>query len=369
MKIVSVLTSDAQGGAEFAAVAMLDALATRGHETVLLTNQPELAAGTSIHARRVALGPKLSRSTYPSLIATWPVLLWRLRSELARERPYDVLLVHFKKEQLLVPSLPGSLRPMLAWAEWGKVPLEFRRGLPRRAYLWAARRAAFVMAVAEGARESINEVGVPAGKLHTVPNAVSSDEIAFHAEGRRRVREELGIDADAFVVGCISRLNRKKRNDVVVDAVAGLDDAHLILAGEGETEAELRERALSLGDRAHFVPTPTAEVADVLSAFDVSVFCPSPMEGAPRAVIIAMLAERPCLATGPEGVADMIDADVGGIVFPHNDPGALAAILRGYVEEPARIERQGREARRRAIARYSPRVVAEEIEHLVRQAA
>jgi glycosyltransferase involved in cell wall biosynthesis len=364
VKIVSVLTSDAEGGAEFAAVEMLDALSDRGHDAVLFTNQPRLTRDTAVRPRDIALGPKLSTRTCASLAATAPWRLWQLRSALASERPYDVLLVHYKKEQLLAGALPAGLRATLAWAEWGPVPFPMRRGIPRRAYLWAARRTAFVMAISEGTRASLREVGLPASKLHVVPNVMRTDEIVFLPDGRERVRGELGIPDRAFVVGCMSRFHPKKRNDVVIDAVAALPDAHLILAGGGETEAELRERARPLGARAHFVPTARGRVAEVLSAFDVSVFCPSPTEGAPRAVILAMLAERPCVATGAEGVADMIDGDIGGITFPENDPAALATMLRGYLEEPARIPSQGREARRRAVARYSAPVVAQQIERL-----
>src|SRR6202000_2613944 len=132
---------------------------------------------------------------------------------------------------------------------------------------------------------------------------VRSEESRSSPAGRERVRRELAIPVDAFVVGCISRFHPKKRNDVVVNAVRELQNerVHLILAGSGETEDELRELAAPLGDRAHFIDTPGADVPDVLSAFDVSVFCPSPTEGAPRAVILGMLASRPCLATGAEG--------------------------------------------------------------------
>ena len=125
---------------------------------------------------------------------------------------------------------------------------------------------------------------------------------------------------------------------------------HLLLAGDGETEAELRELAAPLGDRAHFIPTPGREVPEVLSAFDVSVFCPSPTEGAPRAVILGMLASRPCLSTGAEGVADMISAEIGGIACPENDPESLRALL---VALPA-TTRAGR-ARGRRGARRTPR--------------
>ena len=138
----------------------------------------------------------------------------------------------------------------------------------------------------------------------------------------------------------------------------------LVLAGDGETEEELRRQAQPLGDRAHFVPTPGANVADVLSAFDVAVFCPSPTEGAPRAVILAMLAERPCVATGAEGVADIILSGTGIITEPENEPVALAEALRLYLDDPARGAREGAEARRRAVAVYDAGAVAEKIEAL-----
>jgi glycosyltransferase involved in cell wall biosynthesis len=184
------------------------------------------------------------------------------------------------------------------------------------------------------------------------------------------VRSELGIPAEAFVVGCISRFHPKKRNDVVVNAVRALEDpnVHLILAGSGETEAELRELAAPLGARAHFIGTPGSEVPDVLSAFDVSVFCPSPTEGAPRAVILGMLASRPCLSTGAEGVADMIRPEFGGIASPENDPESLRVLLARYLEDPERAAREGAAARAYAEQTYAAPVVAEQIEQLLEQA-
>jgi len=366
MKIVTVMTTGSRGGAEFAAVEMLDALSARGHETVMVTNQPGIGRDTRVAVRPLEIGPKLARGTYASIALKSPLYLRRLRRALEAEAPFDVLMLHYKKEQLLARWLPPELRPTLTWAEWGKVPAPMRSGLPRALYLRAARDVSLVMAVAEGAKESVAAVGVPAAKIEVVPNVLRADEIAFSAEGRARTRTRLGIPADAFVVGCISRFHPKKRNDVVVEAVKRLDDdAHLILAGDGETEQELRRMAAPLGERAHFVPTPGPDVGDVLSAFDVSVFCPSPTEGAPRAVILAMLTERPAVATGAEGVADIIVPGVGTISSPENDPAALVEILRGYHGDRERIAREGRAGRARAVATYDAPVVAERIERLL----
>ncbi len=369
LKIVSVMTTDSSGGAEFAAVEMLDALRRRGHETVMLSDMPGIGRDTEVTVAGIDIGPKLSTRTWTRLALHWPLLLRRFARALEEEMPYDVLLVHYKKEQLMASMLPKRLRATTVWAEWGPVPLALRSGIPRLAYLAAGRRTALVMAISEGTRRSVAGVGVGT-KLVVVANVLRTDEIRFTTQGRRRVREELGIPEDAFVVGCVSRFHRKKRNDVVVDAVCELEDprVHLILAGDGETEHQLRELAAPLGARAHFIPTPGAEIPDVLSAFDVSVFCPSPTEGAPRAVILGMLASRPCLATGAEGVADMISEEIGAIASPENSPASLRALLERYIDHPERVEREGRAAREYAERTYAAPVVAETMEGLLREA-
>ncbi len=244
MKVVSVMTTTSPGGAEFAAVEMLDALAERGHDVVILSDLSGIARSTRVQAVPIALGGKLSRRTWRQLMLAWPLYVSRLRHALAAQQPYDVLLVHYKKEQLMVPWLPRSLRRRVWWAEWGPVPFPMRHGLPRRAYLSAAAGAEVIMAVSAGTKRSVEAVGVSPSKVRFVPNVVDVEQIRYRPEGREAVRRRLGIPADAFVVGCISRFHPKKRNDVVIEGVRGLDDrrVHLIMAGTGETEADLRAR-------------------------------------------------------------------------------------------------------------------------------
>jgi glycosyltransferase involved in cell wall biosynthesis len=369
MKIVSVMTTAAEGGAEFAAMEMLWALKQRGHDPVMLTDLPAIGRDTGVRLRHVELGPKLSGRDWLSVGARWPLYLWRLRRALEAEAPYDVLLVHYKKEQLMARQLPKRLRSALVWAEWGPVPVQMRQGPGAWLYRDAAREAGKIMAISAGTKESVVGMGVDPEKVEVVPNVMRGDELAYSDEGRRRVRQELGVPEDAFLVGLISRFHPKKRNDVVVEAVKLLDErAHILLAGAGETEEELRELAAPLDGRAHFVRTPGDDVADYTSAFDIGVFAPSPAEGAPRAVILAWLASRTCLSTGAMGVADMITDGIGEIIAPENDPAALAGALRRYMDDPERLAREGAAARQRAISIYDAPVVAERIERLFREA-
>src|SRR6202035_5019481 len=96
VKIVSVMTTDSSGGAEFAAMEMLEALRQRGHETVMLTDMPGMARDTGVEVRPISLGPKLSTSSWMGLAARWPLLRRRLQRALQAEAPYDVLMVHYK---------------------------------------------------------------------------------------------------------------------------------------------------------------------------------------------------------------------------------------------------------------------------------
>jgi glycosyltransferase involved in cell wall biosynthesis len=366
VKIVSVMTGAAPGGAEFAAVELLDALIERGHEAVMLSDWQGIDRGTRVEVLPLELGPKLSSRSWPRLVAGWPILRRRLRRALERELPYDILLLHYKKEQLLAPSLPANLRPRIAWAEWGPVPRQLRRGPGRWLYVAASRQVASVLAISEGTRTSIAAAGVDPAKVEVLANALRTGKLGFSPNGRRRMRGELGISDDAFVIGCTSRFHHKKRLDVLIEAFGRLDgNAHLIFAGSGETEADLRRRAAALGERVHFLPTPASNPSELFSAFDICAFCPSPNEGSPTSVILGMLASRPCVATAAEGVAGLIEEGLGTIVSPENDPAAVAAALSEYAEDPERVRREGALAARRARERFDAAAVAERAERLI----
>jgi glycosyltransferase involved in cell wall biosynthesis len=81
-----------------------------------------------------------------------------------------------------------------------------------------------------------------------------------------------------------------------------------------------------------------------------------------------MLAARPCVSTGAEGVVGLIEDSYGAIVSPENDPEALVAVLRRYQDDPERVRREGALAARRAVERFDRAVVAEQAERLILEA-
>lgn len=366
MKIVSVLTSSEQGGAEFAAVWLLDALAARGHQSILLTDLAGICDETRVRELPIEIGPKLSRSSYSRLALSGPRLALVLRRSLRHELPYDVLLLHFKKEQLLTLGLSRELRATCVWAEWGPLPKQLRSGTANLAFRLAARRAARVFAVSEGTRDTLVGAGLRDDLVFVLPNAVEVDENRYDEAGRRELRARFGIAADAFVVGSMTRMHAKKRNDVLVHALNLLaDDTHLILAGEGDRKNDLERLAEPLGERVHFLPTPGRDAAKIISAFDLAVFSPSPTEGAPLSVIIPMLCGRPVVATGAEGARGLIAPGTGLILEPEHDAPALARAIADYRDDRVRLRREGAAAREHAARTHSADAVATEFERVV----
>lgn len=354
-RIVSLQTSDERGGAEYANVDLLQALAARGHDVLLLTNIPDVASGTGVPVRTIALGPKLSRSSVARVVLGTPLALLRIALALYAERPVGVLFLHFKKEQLLCSLLPRRLTGAIVWAEWGPVPPPLRHGLPRRLYALAARRTRRIVAVSAGTRRTVVDAGVPAAKVDVVPNLVDVDAVEYDAPARARLRAEWGAGEETFVIGCISRFQRRKRNDVVIDAMAHLEgDVLLVLAGEGDHEQALRERARAHGERIRFVPNVRGHVESFLSACDALAFAPSPTEGEPRVIVMSQLVGVPVIATDGEGAEGLVAPGAGTIVSPSHDPRALAATLASYRDDPGRRRREGEQARRATRASHDP---------------
>ncbi|HEX5307713.1 MAG TPA: glycosyltransferase [Solirubrobacteraceae bacterium] len=354
-RVVSVQTTSERGGAEYANVDLLDALARRGHDVVLLTNVPELAEGTEVRVREIDLGPKLARRSVLAVLVRVPLYLVRLARALRAERPAGVVLLHFKKEQLLCSLLPRRLAPSIVWAEWGPVPPAMRSGPARWLYALAARRVQRVFAVSEGTRRTVVAAGVAAAKVEVIPNLVDVHDVHFDPDARERLRSQWGAGENTLVVGCISRFQKRKRNDVVIDAMAHLDgDALLVLAGEGEQESALRERAEPYGERVKFAPNVRGYVEEFLSACDLLVFAPSPTEGEPRVIVMAQLVGVPVVATHPEGAEGLIPAGAGTIVSPAHDPVALAGVLAAYRDDRERCRSEGASARRVTLVTHEP---------------
>ena len=185
-----------------------------------------------------------------------------------------------------------------------------------------------------------------------VANAVRMP--AADGGGRAAARRRLGLPPDALVIGTVSRLVPQKAVGDLVDAVAGMAPGFggssgplaLVVVGDGPLRADLdrRVRAGTNGARVMLLGA-RGDVPQILPAFDVFVLC-SHWEGEPIALLEAMAAGLPCVATATEGAREILgDDSASGCLVPVGDVARLGDALAGLLRDAGARESLGEAAR------------------------
>lgn len=200
----------------------------------------------------------------------------------------------------------------------------------RRANRWTWGMQTRVVAVsAEVARSARLACGekVPIRVVHNgirMPREVTPQEVA-------EVRHAAGFPTGARVVGTVAVMRSQKRLDLWLRAAARLaeDDpgVRFLVVGDGPLRGELEESVarLELASRLHFAGLRD-DVAPYLRAMDVFLSS-SQFEGLPLALLEAMAANRPVVATAVGGVGEVVRDGKDGLLVPFADADAVVAAL------------------------------------------
>ena len=222
---------------------------------------------------------------------------------------------------------------------------------------WAFRMVHQVLANSEGVAQLLRDDGVDPAKIVVVPNFL--DEAAFEAAplaARAAFRTELALADDAIVIGCVARLDPIKDHESLITAFATVrreqPRAVLVLVGDGPHRAALERcvRDAGVADSVRFAGWRSNAI-NLHQWFDVSTLA-SVAEGFPNAVIEAMAAGVPVVATDVGAVRDAVRDGETGLLVPARDPGALAAALSRMVSDDALRLRLARAGRTVAETRY-----------------
>jgi glycosyltransferase involved in cell wall biosynthesis len=314
---------------------------------------------------RIAGGDALrslrKRSVVPGLRPLAATL--RLARTVARAaRPHQLLYANSAKS-FLVAALAGAMaRRPVVWHLRDILDERHFSAANVRAVIAAANwRAVRVVANSRATADAFVAAGGRRSLVTVVHNGI--DPAPFDALGPdscREVRAELGIPADAFVVGCFSRLHPWKGQSVLLDAVARMRGVHALVvggalfSGEAPYEAELRARAAlpSFGGRVHMLGSRD-DVPRLLTACDVVVHASVLAEPFGRVLVEAMLAGRPVVATDAGGVPEVVTDGETGVLVPPGDAHALGEALDSLRREPVRSAALARRASVHARQRFS----------------
>lgn len=357
LALTLVITNLATGGAEMMLLKLLQNIdRSRFTPTVVsLVGLGEIgpriqALGIPVHA----LG--MSRSM-PNPLAMLKLV------KLLRQLQPDVVHTWMYHADLL-----GGLAARLAGCDrviWAIRQSNLSDAVNKRSTLWVVKVCALlsrrvpsqIISCSQRAKEVHTAVGYAADKLHLIPNGFDLDRFVPDAAARAAVRSELGLAADASLVGLVARFDSQKNHFGFIEAAAQvhaqLPDVHFVLAGTDVdgANAALNAAIAAQGLQAHMhLLGRRDDVPRLMASFDV-LASSSHGEAFPNVLGEAMACGVPCVVTDVGDSADIVGT-TGRVVAA----GDMAGLAQGLVDvlrlPPEQKAQLGTQARARVAANY-----------------
>jgi glycosyltransferase involved in cell wall biosynthesis len=353
-------------------------IAARGHDVhLVLPWHPKWTRGNSEHGVAFHLfhyAPVASLNVFGyasalredvalrrSAIAVTPLALaagWRAAWTVARQVGATIMHGHWVVPggALGAAASPSGV-PVVVSLHGSDVYLAERHAAVGRVARWTFHRASYVTACSDDLRMRAIALGASGERAITIPYGVDARRFRPDAEIRGRRRAAWRVDAEDEIALAAGRFVRKKGFEYVVEAIGVLATRRprlkLVLAGGGDLEHELRERAARLGiaDRVILPGVLTQSgVAEALAAADVAVI-PSVrddagnVDGLPNVVLESLASATPVIATSAGGIGSVVRHEVNGLVVPERDATALAGAIDRMLSDRALATKLGTAAR------------------------
>ena len=194
----------------------------------------------------------------------------------------------------------------------------------------------------------IQSQGYAPGKVLTIHNGAEWASSGDRDEKRR----ELGLSPSDILLGSVGRLDDQKGQGFLIEALPRLKNTRCVIIGEGPLRPRLQAQIdrLHLQNRVQLLGERDASAW--MAAFDIFVL-PSLWEGLPNALMEAMGAGLPCVASSVDGVPELITPGREGLLVPPRDPAALALALSTLIDDQGLRRRLGAAAQDRVHASFT----------------
>jgi L-malate glycosyltransferase len=189
-------------------------------------------------------------------------------------------------------------------------------------------------------------------------------------EGSSEIRSRLGLSKEDYVIGSLGRLTTVKGHEFLIRAAAHLGEGpktvKVVLVGDGPLRKHLEELALHLGMAERVIFAGHQEhPRGFLEAMDLFVL-PSLNEGIPLALLEAMAACRPIVASRVGGVPEVIEHECTGLLVESGNEQELATACNRFIMDKQLADTVGSAAHLKVISHFSSKVMGEKVVSLYR---
>ena len=226
-----------------------------------------------------------------------------------------------------------------------------------------------ILCCSEAVRRSVlSRIGGQGNQFTVIPFGVDVDQFRRPSAASRR---ELGLHDDGPVIGTVCRLVEPKKGlSILLQAMGeltrrlGRPPCQLLVVGEGPAHAALESLRDRLGLSGWVVFTGTRrDVPRVLHALDMFVL-PSLYEGFGIAILEAMAAGKPVVATTVGGIPEFVVPGETGLLVEPGNPAALADAIECLLRDPKRATDMGMRGRARVVDAFQVSTVVRQHEQV-----
>ena len=351
MRILHICSARSIGGGEKHVASLANGLAQRGHDVfvALAPDSPLRALLQGVPREHIIESPMRNAL---SLGSAWNLARW------ARARAVQIIHAHVGRDYPLAALAAGRSSAQLVLTRH----VMFSLG---RVHKLTLRRTARVIAVSQAVADALRSQAIFKPEIvRVIHNGIEVEALAkaISPPNQPKLR-----------VGTVGELAPVKRHEdfirVAQRICAERDDVEFIIAGADKSrDAENRRRLAQLiahahlGDRVHLLGW-TEDIANLLATFDLFVST-SESESFGMAIVEAMAAGLPVVATETAGARELIEPDFTGRLAPVGDVGALAKSTSELLSNPAERARLGMNAQQAARQRFGLEQMVDETERL-----
>jgi len=310
----------------------------------------EAARRQSLPVHIIAESSRFDRSVLPAL------------SKLVRDLAPDLVQTHAVKSHFIVRK--AGLHRALPWIAFhhGYTTPDLRVRLYNQLDWWSLRGARQVITVSKPFRQDLIRKGVAPDRIAVVHNAIAPDWGTAYRQpaAARALRAGLGIASTAKVILLVGRLSAEKDHLTLLSALAELrrsgavPEAHVLLVGEGPERPHIEQEMRSLGIDGAVTLTGQMPSAEPYYGIADAAVLSSLSEGSPNALLEAMAAGVPVVATRVGGIPEIVCDGESALLIEPRDRGGMARALEKVLGDRELADRLVRNAHDVIRSRHTP---------------